>query len=345
MSLVEPTIIIDHVPSANCDNGSNRMGQIMNQRKTSFEHLSANGQVNGRKISHGSSIPPQPVREEIRYKSASLLLSECVFSDANGNHKSVEVIHKRFPSGNVDSIDNQLSPTSMTGHDTVVDQEGVMSIAILKRHILCDCLVLVKKYRPSLRSYVLEFPARIVENSRSRSASGNSICSNGSNVQHDNSTIDQIEKAEAGDAAVRDVEYNTGYRSTQVKYVSPETAMDPELCDNKLKIVSMVIDGDDPIRNNFFSNLMTDCSSTNSLSSNDDHSNGTNSNGHVCSNQCLDDVEVIPVPINGLLDRLNEYSRRNIIIDSRVYSFAIGLKKGEKLAAAALKAEEMEMTI
>ena len=56
----------------------------------------------------------------------------------------------------------------------------------------------------------------------------------------------------------------------------------------------------------------------------------------------MDDVEVIPVPINGLLDRLNEYSRRNVVVDSRVYAFAIGLKKGERMAQQALKPEQIE---
>lgn len=77
-----------------------------------------------------------------------------------------------------------------------------------------------------------------------------------------------------------------------------------------------------------------------------------NGNGAVClgsdtDSDCsdTDDIQVIQVPVNGLLDRLNEYSKRNIIIDSRVYAFAIGLKKGEKLAQSTVNPENIEIAI
>ena len=73
--------------------------------------------------------------------------------------------------------------------------------------------------------------------------------------------------------------------------------------------MTIEVDGDDPIKNYSGS------------------SNGNNKDRHP-------EIEVIQVPINGLLDRLNEFSKNNIILDSKVYAFAIGLKKGEKLALA-----------
>lgn len=82
--------------------------------------------------------------------------------------------------------------------------------------------------------------------------------------------------------------------------------------------MSIVIDGDDPIKNGFI-------------------------NGH--HNEKITDIEVHQVPINGLLDRLNEYCKRGIVVDSRVYAFAIGLKKGEKLAQIQNKPENIETPI
>ncbi len=85
-----------------------------------------------------------------------------------------------------------------------------------------------------------------------------------------------------------------------------------------MKLVSLIIDGDDPIGNGLM-------------------------NGNENDKQA--DIEVIQVPINGLLDRLNAISKNDIIVDSRVFAFAIGLKKGEKLAQAQSQTENIEHPI
>lgn len=307
-------------------------------RKASFiDNLTPNVQSVSRKNSAHSATPPKPVKEEVLYSSKSLKLSEYTFSDCHGNQKSAEVIHKHFDPNCLPqtygtetttlTAKNTSLPSALADSAYDHPDQGILSIAILKRHILCDCLILVKKYRPTLKSFVLEFPAKIVEHNNLASGPQSSAASTDGN-ESDTSV---------GDAAVKDVEENTGYKSTQVKWVSPDTAVDPELCDNKLKLVSLIIDGDDPIKND----LLNQCSSGAASSCSDDDDSGINK--HECTNECLDDIEVIPVPINGLLDRLNEYSRRNVVVDSRVYAFAIGLKKGEKMAAQALKGEQVEM--
>ena len=124
-----------------------------------------------------------------------------------------------------------------------------------------------------------------------------------------------------------------------------------------MKLVSIVIDGDDPIRNNFnfnsqynnyISSNNSSIASTEHSDDDEEHENQHQPQLHICTAQCndiLDDVEVIPLPVNGLLDRLNEFSRRGVIIDSRVYSFAIGLKQGEKLAQSLVKPENIEVAI
>jgi hypothetical protein len=219
------------------------------------------------------------LNEQTLFTGKSVQLDKFTFEDYMGNEKSAEVIKKRYKFGN----------------NNCEEMENVLSIAILRRHILCDCLILVKHFRPTLKSYVLEFPAKIIEHS-------------------ENASIDD----ETGEAAIREVEESTGYKSTIVNFISPEVALDPELSDAKLKLVSLIIDGDDPIGNGLM-------------------------NGNENDKQA--DIEVIQVPINGLLDRLNAISKNDIIVDSRVFAFAIGLKKGEKLAQAQSQTENIEHPI
>ncbi|RWS24748.1 ADP-ribose pyrophosphatase-like protein [Leptotrombidium deliense] len=161
-------------------------------------------------------------------------------------------------------------------------QRNVCTIGILKRQIMCDSLVLVKQYRAPLKAYTLEFPARVIE-------------PQGANPNFE-------------DIINREIEDDTGYTSTDIKHISPLTALDP------VRLVSLLIDGDDPLQH----------PSPKSLSTDSDSEDNNNGHGQV--------VEVLQVPINGLLDRLNEYSKQGLVVDSRVYAFAIGLKKGEKLA-------------
>ncbi|XP_054158768.1 ADP-sugar pyrophosphatase-like [Oppia nitens] len=225
----------------------------------------------------------KPLSEKLLFTGKSLQLSKYTFEDDSGNRKSAEIIRKKYTIGN-----NQQST-----EDTV----SVLSIAILRQHIRCDCLLLIKQYRPTLKAYALEFPAKIVEHTAIDEKS------------------DEESDEETGEVAIEDIENNTGYKSTDIHHISPETALDPELCDGKVRLVSLVVDGDDPIKNGFI-------------------------NGH--HNEKHTEIEVHQVPINGLLDRLNEYSKRGIVVDSRVYAFAIGLKKGEKLAQIQAKMQDFE---
>jgi len=202
----------------------------------------------------------KPLDEEKIYAGKNIQLTKYHYQDSKGaEHYSEGIHHLRQSNGNRRiSVDNS---------------ESICTIPFLRRHILCDCIVLVKQYRAPLRSCTLEFPSKF---------------------------LDGISNVEA--TAKKEVEDDTGYKATVVKHVSPQTAIDPDVTDGTIKLVSLFIDGDDPIMN---ANRMA-------------HKNPG-------------DVEVLEVPINGLLDRLNEYSRQGLVVDSRVYAFAIGLKQGEKL--------------
>jgi 8-oxo-dGTP pyrophosphatase MutT (NUDIX family) len=148
----------------------------------------------------------------------------------------------------------------------------VGSLAVLRRLLKYDCLILVKQYRPALKQYTLELPAGLVNPS---------------------------EKPD--ETAIRELREETGYICSGVKHVSPLTALDPGLCNSTMKIVTLEVDGDVLVNH-----YPKQC----------DH------DSHA--------IEVLHIPVDELLQRLNEFSEQGIIIDSRVYCFAIGLTVGAK---------------
>ncbi|CAN8005492.1 unnamed protein product [Ixodes pacificus] len=105
-------------------------------------------------------------------------------------------------------------------------------------------------------------------------------------------------------SALRRLNSQTGYTSTGVKQVSPLTASDPIHTTCTTKIVSVEINGDD-LRN---------------LNAQQKFAEG-------------EFYEVVQVPMNDVLERLNDYSDEGYVIDSRVYTFAIGLSMGLKMGS------------
>lgn len=85
----------------------------------------------------------------------------------------------------------------------------------------------------------------------------------------------------------------------------------------KTKLVSVYLDGDDPIYQ---------CQERKNTS------RGLSS----------PEGEIVHVPMNGLLNRLDNYDRHGISIDSRVYAFAMGLKTAEKFLTTSSMKEIQE---
>lgn len=80
---------------------------------------------------------------------------------------------------------------------------------------------------------------------------------------------------------------------------------------SRTKLISVYLDGDDPIYQ---------------------------SEQERYSNKMEDGCELVYVPMNGLIDRLDNYDKQGVAIDSRVYAFAMGLKTAEKfLTSSAMK--------
>ncbi|GIY24928.1 ADP-sugar pyrophosphatase [Caerostris darwini] len=191
--------------------------------------------------------------EEVLASAEFVALEKYTFKDHNGEEKTWEVatrVAKPEPG----------SP------------DCVGSLAVLRRLLKYDCLILVKQYRPALKQYTLELPAGLV---------------------------DPNEKPD--ETAVRELKEETGYICSGVKHTSPLTALDPGLTNSTMKIVTLEVNGDAVVNHR--------------------------------PKQCDHDrniIEVLHIPVDELLQRLNEYSEQGIIIDSRVYCFAIGLTIGAK---------------
>lgn len=87
----------------------------------------------------------------------------------------------------------------------------------------------------------------------------------------------------------------------------------------RTKLVSVYLDGDDPIYQN-------------------QHGQNQNRNGF----QAPEGGDIVYVPTNGLLDRLDNFDRHGISIDSRVYAFAMGLKTAERFLTSSTEKEIQE---
>uniref|UniRef100_A0A4W4FZP1 ADP-sugar pyrophosphatase n=1 Tax=Electrophorus electricus TaxID=8005 RepID=A0A4W4FZP1_ELEEL len=106
-----------------------------------------------------------------------------------------------------------MDPSGNTRYVCVVT--CVELIAILKRTLHKDCVVLVKQFRPPMGCYTLEFPAGL---------------------------LDDGESAET--AALRELKEETGYKG-EVVGVTPVTCLDPGLSNCTTQIVMVNINGDD----------------------------------------------------------------------------------------------------
>ena len=116
------------------------------------------------------------------------------------------------------------------------------------------------------------------------------------------------------DLAAKEIEDDTGYSSSIIQYISPLTSLEPDISDGKLQFVSLTIDGDDPMQHPRCNN------------NNQSHDRNSGSHGDI--------IEVLRIPITGLLDRLEKYNDEGYVIDSRVIAFAIGLQRGANLTQA-----------
>ncbi|XP_013400637.1 ADP-sugar pyrophosphatase isoform X2 [Lingula anatina] len=102
------------------------------------------------------------------------------------------------------------------------------------------------------------------------------------------------------ETAVRELEEETGYTG-KIKHISPVTCLDPGIGNCTVCIATAEIDGDDPVNKK--------------------------------PKAKLDDsefIEVISIPVNELLERLNEFAKQDVVVDARVYTYAVAIKQTTK---------------
>lgn len=102
-------------------------------------------------------------------------------------------------------------------------------------------------------------------------------------------------------AALRELREETGYTAT-VKHVSPATCLDPGTEDCTMQIVTAEIDGDDA------ANVKPEQQPEES-----------------------EFIEVLTIPVDEMLTKLNEYAEAGVVVDARVYSYAIALAQAQKV--------------
>lgn len=195
--------------------------------------------------------------------------------------------------------DHKWSP----GNNSPSGAASCPTIAILKRHPMYDCLILVKKFRNCLNGYALEFPLVNCEDLGEKCSTGGANC--------DNHVHDLKEQDENKHSCRR-------------------------------KMVSRYLDGDDPWKFGpiIDQNQYLDDATRGRQSRSADLRNQDPNEASSCSFMSKyppqkDDLgqicELVTVPINGLLDRLQLYTESGVSVDSKVYAFAMGLKTAERI--------------
>ncbi|XP_033987293.1 ADP-sugar pyrophosphatase isoform X2 [Trematomus bernacchii] len=139
---------------------------------------------------------PHVVKEELIAAGQWLKLEKTTYVDRSGSTRTWETVKRTT---------RQTNPSA--------DAVGI--IALLKRTLHKDCVVMVKQFRPPMGSYTLEFPAGL---------------------------IDEGESAEV--AALRELKEETGFRG-EVVGVTPVTCLDPGLSNCTTQIVMVNINGDE----------------------------------------------------------------------------------------------------
>lgn len=243
------------------------------------------------------------------------------------------------------------------------------AISILKRHPKYDCLVLVKKYRRCLDGYALEFPIdRIRESERiptNESAKHNTLA--GQDEQEgENKPQDKIDGPRGGGNSLS----ACSQRRLVSRFLDGDDPMySPALLytmsSHSISALQDTSDDDSsssslrrqPQQQHVqFQQQASEANGNQAGAGADDDSTIMNETDQVTV-ECvevpfmkqIDDkgeqCDLVHVPVNGLLDRLELYTRNGIAVDSRVYAFAMGLKTAERMMTTKSMKELQETPI
>ncbi|CAH1783847.1 unnamed protein product [Owenia fusiformis] len=128
---------------------------------------------------------------------------------ASGNWLSLQKLTYKDPTGKAREWEAVSRTTRGSGA-----LDAVVVMATLKRTLKYDCIVLVKQYRPPMKTYTIEFPAGLIDSGE-----------------------------DPKETAVRELKEETGYHA-DIKHISPAVCLDPGLSSCTVALVSAEIDGD-----------------------------------------------------------------------------------------------------
>uniref|UniRef100_A0A3B3UBT5 ADP-sugar pyrophosphatase n=1 Tax=Poecilia latipinna TaxID=48699 RepID=A0A3B3UBT5_9TELE len=139
---------------------------------------------------------PHIIKEEVLAEGKWVKLEQTTYLDPAGNTRTWETAKRTTRRSNTET-------------------DGVGIIALLKRTLHKDCVVMVKQFRPPMGGSTLEFPAGLID-----------------------------EGETAAVAALRELKEETGYKG-EVVGVTPVTCLDPGLSNCTTQIALVNINGDD----------------------------------------------------------------------------------------------------
>jgi len=146
-------------------------------------------------FTNGYQRPSTHLKEEVIHEGTWLRFSEITYLDPTGKERLWEATTRQ---------------TRIRGSDT----DQVAAIAIYRRLLHYDVMVLVRQYRPALKAYTVEFPAGLLEPGET-----------------------------SADAVVRELREETGWHG-EVTHMSTKLAVDPGCSSAIMRYATLKINGD-----------------------------------------------------------------------------------------------------
>ncbi|KAL1730063.1 NUDIX hydrolase domain-like protein [Schizophyllum commune] len=152
-----------------------------------------------------------------------------------------------------------------------IDAVSIFALLRSKKNAFPLSTVIIEQYRPPIDKFIIELPAGLID---------------------ENETAEQ--------AALRELEEETGYKGDQVTLSSPVIVADPGMTNANMKLCVVSVDVEDD----------------------------------TVPEPKLDPGEFIVkrvVELSKLMDELDEYDKKGFVVDARLYHFASGLVMAQKI--------------